>query len=110
MELLMKDSMGEYEKEKGRASYKTIVEYFVGDIVLCNRIIEVDQSVYDNAEFDWDEEIYQWYLCDVSDFNKKKAKECGLLFSYSDLLECDVLCVNHYGTSWDYVLTDCKLF
>lgn len=59
MELLMKDSMGEYEKEKGRESYKTIVEYFVGDIVLCNRIIEVDQSVYDNAEFDWDEEIYQ---------------------------------------------------
>jgi hypothetical protein len=34
----------------------------------------------------------------------------GLLFTYSDLLDCDVLCVDHWGTSWDYVLTGVKLF
>ena len=34
----------------------------------------------------------------------------GIILSYSNLLECDVLCVDHWGTSWDYVLTDVKLF
>ena len=33
----------------------------------------------------------------------------GVIMSYSNLLDCDVLCVDHYGTSWDYVLTDCDL-
>jgi len=109
MELIKTSKMGDYEKEKGKASYRTIVEYFVRDIVLCNNIIDVDPSVFNNVEFDIDTEIFQWYLCEVSDYNKKKAQECGLLFSYSNLLDLDVLCVDHYGTSWDYVLTDCDL-
>ena len=113
--LLMNDKMGNYEKEHKKASYKTIVEYFIGDIVLCNKIIEIDISVYDNLElsqmYEGDyPEIYQFYLCNVSDFDKEKAKAYGLILSYSDKLECDVLCVDHYGTSWDYVLTDCPLF
>lgn len=27
----------------------------------------------------------------------------GLLFTYSDLLDKYILCVDHFGTSWDYV-------
>ena len=29
-----------------------------------------------------------------------------IIISYSDMLECDVLLVDHYGTSWDYVSTN----
>lgn len=43
--LLKLDSMGEYEKEQGYASYRTIVERLIGDIVLCNNIVQVDSSV-----------------------------------------------------------------
>ena len=46
--LLKSEKMGNYEKEEGFASYKTIVDYFIGDLVLCNNIVEIDQSVYDN--------------------------------------------------------------
>lgn len=136
--LLKLDSMGEYEKEQGYASYRTIVEMFIGDIVLCNNIIEVDNSVLDNMEYDTTEkyyngngeeiteeeyyeddnaytetntpEIFQWYLCNVTEWEKDNLKEMGIILSYSNLLECDVLCVDHYGTSWDYVLTNVKLF
>lgn len=109
MEIYKSDRLGQYELENKKASYRTVVEYFVGDIVLCNNITEVDQSIWDNAEFDLDTEIYQWFLCNISDYNKAKAQECGLLFTYSDMLDCDVLCVPHWGTSWDYVLTDCDI-
>lgn len=136
--LLKNDKMGDYEKEHGYASYRTIVERYIGDILLCNDIIKVDESVYDNMilenetkyynendeEITEDEyydddnaycenntpEIYQYYLCDVSADYKEELKEYGLIFSYSDKLELDVLCVDHYGTSWDYILTDCRIF
>ena len=134
--LMYADKMGEYEKEKGYASYRTLVDYFIGDIVLCNNIAEIDQSVCDNLTIEEkyynenDEEIteeeyynddnaycdnsmpeiYQWYVCNLSDWSKKEAEKAGLILSYSDMLDCDVLCVDHWGTSWDYVLTNVKLF
>ena len=114
--LIINDKMNEYEKEHKKASYKTIVERFIGDIVLCNNIVEVDESVYDNFRNAYDEEndeivdIFQYYLCNVDNDTIDLLSKYGLIFSYSDLLECDVLCISHYGTSWNYVLTSCPLF
>lgn len=113
--ILKNDKMGKYELENKKASYRTMVDWLIGDILLCNNICEVDSSVYDNMEFDlYDEEndcyidIYQYYLCDAH--CKEELKKYGFLFSYSDMLDLDVLCVDHFGTSWDYVLTDCPIF
>lgn len=130
------ERMGKYELEQGHASYKTLVNYYIGDIVLCNNIAEIDSSIYDNLEIEekyYNEngeeiteeeyyndddaycenntpEIYQYFLCNVSQWDAEQAKKAGLILSYSDMLECDVLCVDHWGTSWDYVLTSVKLF
>lgn len=114
--LIINDKINEYEKENKKASYKTIVERYINDIVLCNNIVDVDESIYNNFINAYDEEndeiidIYQYYLCNVDNDTVNLLCEYGLIFSYSDLLECDVLCVNHYGTSWDHVLTSCPLF
>ena len=111
--LLKTEKMGTYEKEKGYASYKTLVDYFITDCVLCNNIIDVDDSVLcnmENIENIESLEIYQYFICNIDDWNKKRALEYGLLLSYSDMLDCDILCVDHFGTSWDYVLTDVKLY
>lgn len=57
-----------------------------------------------------DVEIYQYYLCNIGQWDKEQCLKAGLILSYSDMLDCDVLCVDHFGTSWDYILTDVKLF
>ena len=135
--LLKSEKMGEYEKEQGRASYRTLINYYIGDIVLCNNIIEVDDSIYCNMkngikyidyetgeehteeEYNNDEsgkieieyeDIYQYYLCHISEYEEEQLLKSGVILSYSDLLDCDVLCVDHWGTSWDYVLTSVPLF
>ena len=136
--LIKSDKMGEYEKEHGFASYRTIIDYFCGDIVLCNEIAEKDESVYSNMiiedatkyynengeEISEDEyynddnayaennttDIFQYYLCNLNEYDKEQLQKAGVILSYSDLLDLDVICVDHWGTSWDYVLTDVPLF
>ena len=58
------------------------------------------------GEVDEDLEIYQYYLCNLNSYEKEQLQEYGIILSYSDMLGLDVLCVEHYGTSWDYVMTD----
>lgn len=108
--IIKNDKMGAYELEQGFASYRTIVNQFIGDCVLCNNIISIDESVFYNMEgCEEEREIFQYYLCDLSDFEKSLCLNSGLILSYSDMLECDVLCVDHFGSSWDIVLTDVKI-
>ena len=46
--LLKLESMGEYELENGKASYKTLVDRFVGNRVLCNNIVDIDENKKQN--------------------------------------------------------------
>ena len=93
------------ELRTGKVSYRRIVDAYIKDLVLCNNITEIDNSVWDNMG-EFEEEIFQYYLCNLSSYEKEQLQEFGIILSYSDLLDLDVLCVEHYGTSWDYVMTD----
>ena len=93
-----------------RTTYSIAVNYCNNSFVLCNNIAKIDPSVYDNARFEWSEEteIFQWYVTDCSSSDVEfLEKSFGLLFTYSDKLDVYVLCVDHWGTSWDYVECDC---
>lgn len=49
-------------------------------------------------------EIFQWYITDCSKWDVEYlTKTFGLLFTYSDKLDCYILCVTHFGTGWGYV-------
>lgn len=115
MKMLKNENMNDYELANGKASYKSIVNWLVGDLLLCNNIAEIDLSIWDNLQFNLEDEdgeqvdIYQYFLCDLTEWEREKAKECGLLLSYSDLLDLDVLCVDHFGTGWSYVLTGVEI-
>lgn len=105
------NELNEEEKRTGRISYRKLIDRYINSLVLCNNIVNVDNSIFDNMvniEDDEEEEteIYQYYLCNLNDYERETLIECGISLSYSDLLECDVLLVTHYGTSWDYVMTD----
>lgn len=102
------------EKKFG-TNYRVATKWLGNSYVLCNNIVTIDPSVIDNARFSWycnedtfydgeQREIYQWFISDASEDDVNYLEETfGLLFSYSDLLDCYILCVDHYGTSWDYV-------
>ena len=98
-------------REPFYTDYKTAVNWCGNDLILCNKIAEIDTTVYDNARFDWDEngEIFQWFLTNAStDDIEYSERTFGLLYTYSTLLDCYVLCADHFGTAWDYV--PCEVF
>lgn len=91
-------------------TYKEAVNWLHNDFVLCNNIEKIDETVYFNTRFNkvdeegFETEIYQWYITDASLSDVEYLeKHFGLLFTYSELLDCFVLCVDHFGTSWSYV-------
>lgn len=96
-------------------TYRIATEWCGNNYILCNNIADVDQSIFDNARFDWKKddgktlEIYQYYITNATESDVIWLEETfGLLFTYSDLLDCFILCVDHLGTSWDCVPCEIK--
>ena len=106
------------EVTKIYTDYKTAVNWLHSALVLCNNIVEVDPSVIDNARFAWydeeeerETEVYQWFITDCSedDVEFLESRFPGLLFTYSDMLDVYVLCVDHFGTPWSGVRIETTL-
>lgn len=97
--------------ETYKTNYSVAVNWCNNALIICNNIAEIDPSVFDNMRFELfneedgtEKEIYQWFITDCSDEDVEYLeKTFGLLFTYSDLLDKYILCVDHFGTSWDYV-------
>ena len=126
--------LNEAELSNHRLSYRTLASQF--DCVLCNEIATADESLYDNVvcgdleifyhngeEITAEEareleeqgeqidsyykDIYQYYI--VNDGAKWYLEQCNELVLYSPLLDSYVWCIDHFGTSWGYVMTSIKL-
>ena len=100
------------EKKRYTTFEKAVNMAFGGSMVLCNKLPEIDFSIWDNlrGSLEDDEgndiEIYQWYIIAASDFDieyYEKTFRGGAVFSYSDLLDNWVMGVTHFGTPWDSV-------
>lgn len=94
----------------------------VGDLYY---YIDTDGNERTREEYENDEtgeiyeeatDIYQYFLCNLSKWDieelqeiEKENQDNSIILSYSDLLDCDVLMVTHWGTSWDYVPTNIEL-
>lgn len=88
-----------------QTNYRTATKWLNNSLILCNEIME-EETFWDYCRFELSEdtEIFQTYLTDCSLLEVELLEEhFGLLFSYSEKLDLYVLCVDHYGTSWDYV-------
>lgn len=92
-------------------SYRNAVKYFNNDFVLCNNILEIDDSIFcsdyniiNDGFYDSDNEIFQYFICSCTESDAKYLNEFfGIQFLFSEKLDCYILPVFHYGTSWDYV-------
>lgn len=91
-------------------TYRIATKWLNNSYILANNIAE-EEGFLDECRFDlYDEEteetkeFFQYYITDASQNDVEfLEKNFGLKFSYSNKLDCFVLCVDHWGTSWDYV-------
>ncbi|MCI9092648.1 MAG: hypothetical protein HFF36_02520 [Coprobacillus sp.] len=122
-----KELLNDEELRTNRISYKRLVNAYFEDKLLCNNINEIDNFIYDNivvgelyqyeySEYDCETiDIYQYYLCSLSEWDIESLNELqatyqsnDIIIAYSEVLDLHVLMVPHWGTSWDYVMTDIK--
>lgn len=90
-------------------TYRIATKWLNNSYILANSIAKIDESIWENCRFNpYDEDDYQYYITDASlDDVEYLEMNFGLEFSYSNKLECFILCVDHGGTGWDYVR--CKI-
>ena len=69
------------------------------------KIRELEEQI-EELEREQDEpgEVYQWYI--VSDPGSRILEEAGEIVYYNETLDMYLWGVTHWGTSWDYVLTN----
>ena len=106
--------VSDYGLENGYLDYLTLSK-IVGDCILNNEIIAA--TGYDDWELvSGDEEcedgeyyeIYQYYIISSAGY-KFLADFTDEIVYYNERLDMYVWGITHFGTSWDYVLTDLKL-
>ena len=81
------------------------IAYIDGQIAIINE--QIDALEWEQHESEHPE-IYQYYI--ISDSGAQLLQEyTNDPIYYLPVLDCYIWGVTHYGTSWDYVLTDCKI-
>ncbi len=110
------NEISNYGKEHGFLDYDTFSRAF--DHVLNNSIFELGQGIgygwelVNDLDFDYEEEeiieepeVFQWYI--VSDSGAQIIQDyTNEILYYHDELDIYLWGVTHWGTGWDYVLTD----
>lgn len=110
------NEISNYGKEHGFLDYDTFSRAF--DHVLNNSIFQLGQGIgygwelVNGLDFDYEEEeiieepeIFQWYI--VSDSGAQIIQDyTNEILYYHDELDIYLWGVTHWGTGWDYVLTD----
>lgn len=94
-------------------SYADAVKRFGNSFILCNNIAKLDPSIFENLECSLEDEsgeykdIFQYYISDCSRYDVEYlSKWYGLLFAYSEMLDCYILLVDHFGTPWRGVMIE----
>lgn len=109
--------ISKYGLEHGYVDYRTLALAMNG-MVLNNDIIPLTEgklgywAVYCGEIEDEDEnpiEFYQHYIINDNDFNLDLLENAGETVFYNMKLDMYVWAISHWGTAWDYVLTNIKL-
>lgn len=101
-----------YGLENGYLDYQTLAK-IVGDCVMNNNILRAvqDWELATGEEYEengYYRSIFQFYIITETGFEFLRDYTDEIVY-YSESLDIYLWCITHFGTSWDYVLTDVKL-
>lgn len=105
------NKISDYGIKHGYVDYRTLAKAF--NCVLNNSIYaaawelggwEQLSGFIDNQEQEYTPEIFQFYI--VDDNGAEILQEINEIVFYNSALDVYLWGVTHWGTSWDYVLTD----
>lgn len=106
--------ISDYGLEHGYVDYRTLAKNI--DAVMCNDFMEQTYDIGfweqisgfsdDPENEDYYPDVFQWFITDhagaeVLEWNNE-------IIYYNETLDLYLWGVTHFGTSWDYVLTDIK--
>lgn len=95
----------DYENQYKLLSLDNVLKYHDVNMVLCNDILDVDCEIEpQNMDYlDYDD-IYQYFI--VDDYSSDLFIKLEYPVFYSNVLNVYVVGITHYGTSWNYILTN----
>lgn len=77
--------------------------------ILENEINEINGQIEELEKEQNDEpEVFQWFIVDDCGA-RLLQQETNEIVYYNEMLDMYLWCVTHYGTCWDYVLTNIKI-
>jgi hypothetical protein len=115
------NEISKYGIENNRVDYGTLAKCF--DAVLCNDIRKLFYSTingdymepelvngpdYNEEDDDYYYDIYQYYIIDKTGYRLLTELTNEIVY-YIEELDIAIWGVTHFGTSWDYVLTNIKI-
>lgn len=92
---------GQLEKAEMLCNARESLKELIAELE--DKIAGIEDRIYD-LENEYEPEIFQYYI--VTSNGAEILKEANEIVFYNEELDMYVWGVTHWGTSWDYVLTD----
>lgn len=99
--------ISEYGLEKGYLDYRTLAE-IVGDVILNNTVRDKTMLDWEIVNGEFNDMVCSDYIISRRGYVFLKEYTDELVF-YNENLDLYIWAVTHWGTSWEYVLTDVKI-
>lgn len=99
--------VSKYGLENGYLDYLTLSK-IVDDCILNNTVRAETMEDWEMVAGEFDSAVFQDYVISETGYKFLEEYTDELVF-YNEKLDMYIWAVTHFGTSWDYVLTDIKL-
>lgn len=98
-----------YGREHGYLDYYTLSK-ILGDVILNNNLMTIDGLEWElvSGEDSYGCDVYQTYIISESGYQFLNRYTDEIVY-YNEGLDLYLWGITHFGTSWDYVLTDIKV-
>ena len=99
----------ELDMEHGYLDYRTLAE-IVGPRILNNNVMRViGYDDWDLVNGEDEQEVYQYYIITEEGYKMLDWLTPKEPVYYNEELDMFLWGITHFGTGWDYVLTDLKI-